>query len=97
MLVEDRQHPQRPTTSGRIGDEVPRPHMAAVIRLGRQACGDSSSDQFSLRGWHSKSLHPAQTLDVSFTHIPAFSPQQGRNAAVAIARMLFGKYVHSFP
>lgn len=36
-LIQDGQHPQGSAPRGRIRDEVPRPDMASMIRLGRQA------------------------------------------------------------
>ncbi len=92
VLIEDAQHSQCSSAHRRIRDEVPRPHVPTVRRLGRLPRGDSSAHDLPLARRHAQPGCPPKPLDVPLSNHPSFPPQQRRDPSVPVSRMLFGEF-----
>src|SRR5579862_3660069 len=59
VLVEDGEHTQRSTSYRGISDEVPRPDVAALVRLRRQPSRDTSANDLPFGRRHAQSNRSA--------------------------------------
>ena len=68
VLVQDGQHAQGAAAHRGIGDKVPRPHMTAMRRLGRQPRRVPAAHQSAFGRRHPQPFHAPQTLHLAFAH-----------------------------
>jgi hypothetical protein len=91
-LIENGQHAQGAAAHGGVGDEVTGPDVAAVCRLDGQSRRVTAAEELALGRRHPQTRLPAQLLDRTLTHRPAFLPQQGRNPAVTVTGVLLREH-----
>lgn len=92
VFIVDRQHPHGPAVHGRTGDEVPRPHLTSMLRLGRQSRRDSTTRYSSIPWRNVPSARSAQTL---YRCLPATKHSRCSNGAIRpepVASILPGEF-----
>ncbi len=98
VLIDQRQHPQRPTIVRPGMHEVVGPDMVLPARPQTDAGAvvEPQPTSFGLLGRHLQTLPSPQALHALVIHPPALPPQQCRDPAIAIATILTGQFHNPF-